>query len=135
MISKQFRYVLFFVRAGDHYPAYMTKQINVVYYDGRVNWAAPIIIKSHCTIDVTSFPFDGQACELKFGPWQYNGNEVTLHGEGTTFSLSLFRLFTHDMTDQGSRVRGQMDMLHCCSFFTLYTQVVFCYPMSETNSK
>ncbi|XP_072023690.1 neuronal acetylcholine receptor subunit alpha-9-like isoform X1 [Amphiura filiformis] len=68
--------------AGDNYHAYMSKQINVVYKDGKINWAAPVIIKSHCTIDVTSFPFDMQACELKFGPWQYSGKEVTLHGEG-----------------------------------------------------
>lgn len=70
----------------------MSKQIVVVKNTGWVNWAAPIIIKSHCTIDVTSFPFDTQMCKLKFGPWQYNGKDVVLRGEGTTIHFFLLPL-------------------------------------------
>ena len=60
----------------------MEKKVNVIYSDGLVNWAAPVIVKSHCQIDVTHFPFDKQDCKLKFGPWQYSGKEVVLDGEG-----------------------------------------------------
>ena len=90
---KKYVYTLFssIFRAGDSYHAYMSKQIVVVKYTGWVNWAAPIIIKSHCTIDVTSFPFDTQMCKLKFGPWQYNGKDVVLKGEGTTIQFFSYR--------------------------------------------
>ena len=65
----------------------MLKKVAVVYYNGLVNWASPIIIKSHCSIDVTNFPFDDQLCEMKFGPWQYSGNEVVINGSGKSIGL------------------------------------------------
>ncbi|XP_022087676.1 neuronal acetylcholine receptor subunit alpha-10-like [Acanthaster planci] len=70
--------------AADNYIPYLTKKICIIYNDGNINWASPVIMKSHCNIDVTHFPFDKQSCELKFGPWQYDGTEVNLTGTGDT---------------------------------------------------
>jgi len=36
----------------------------------------PGIFKSTCKIDITWFPFDDQHCEMKFGSWTYDGNQV-----------------------------------------------------------
>ncbi|VDP15076.1 unnamed protein product [Soboliphyme baturini] len=50
----------------------------VVYYDGRVVWKPPAIYKSFCLIDVTWFPYDSQACVMKFGMWSYGGMFVDM---------------------------------------------------------
>jgi nicotinic acetylcholine receptor len=50
---------------------------NVVISDsGDVLWIPPAIYKSSCTIDVKYFPFDLQECEMKFGSWTFNGDQV-----------------------------------------------------------
>ncbi|VEL38799.1 unnamed protein product [Protopolystoma xenopodis] len=51
----------------------MTK--TTVYHNGTVRWVPPAIYKSSCQIDVEFFPFDIQACSMKFGSWSYNGKE------------------------------------------------------------
>jgi len=43
-----------------------------------VLWIPPAIYKSSCTIDVQYFPFDQQECEMKFGSWTFNGDQVVL---------------------------------------------------------
>lgn len=68
--------------AADSYTPYMDGKVVVVNFTGDVNWASPAIFMSHCRISVTHFPFDRQECELKFGPWQYDGHEVVLEGKG-----------------------------------------------------
>ena len=57
----------------------MSFKPNVVIYDsGRVLWIPPAIYKSSCTIDVEYFPFDQQDCEMKFGSWTFNSEQVIL---------------------------------------------------------
>ncbi|XP_035582323.1 neuronal acetylcholine receptor subunit alpha-9 [Zalophus californianus] len=50
----------------------------VLRYDGLITWDAPAITKSSCVVDVTYFPFDNQQCNLTFGSWTYNGNQVDI---------------------------------------------------------
>ena len=50
----------------------------MIYNDGNVLWIPPAIYKSSCTIDVEYFPFDQQECEMKFGSWTFNGDQVAL---------------------------------------------------------
>ncbi|XP_068182567.1 neuronal acetylcholine receptor subunit alpha-9-II [Antennarius striatus] len=45
-------------------------------YNGEITWDAPAITKSSCVVDVSYFPFDSQECNLTFGSWTYNGNQV-----------------------------------------------------------
>src|SRR6218665_564819 len=47
-------------------------------YIGFVMWIPCTIYKSSCTIDVTYFPFDEQSCEMIFGSWTYNADEVNI---------------------------------------------------------
>lgn len=44
-----------------------------VMYDGTVMWHPMAIYKSTCPVHIKYFPFDKQACHLKFGPWTYDG--------------------------------------------------------------
>ena len=50
----------------------------VVEYDGSVLWIPPAIFMSTCQIDITNFPFDIQACDLKFGSWTYDGFKLDI---------------------------------------------------------
>nr|XP_020480081.1 neuronal acetylcholine receptor subunit alpha-9-II-like [Monopterus albus] len=47
-------------------------------YNGEITWDAPAITKSSCVVDVSYFPFDSQKCNLTFGSWTYNGNQVDI---------------------------------------------------------
>ncbi|ESO11890.1 hypothetical protein HELRODRAFT_71773, partial [Helobdella robusta] len=50
----------------------------VIFHYGSILWIPPAIYKSSCTIDVKYFPFDQQRCEMKFGSWTFNGDQVVL---------------------------------------------------------
>ncbi|XP_010895760.2 neuronal acetylcholine receptor subunit alpha-9-II isoform X2 [Esox lucius] len=50
----------------------------VLRYNGEITWDAPAITKSSCVVDVSYFPFDSQECNLTFGSWTYNGNQVDI---------------------------------------------------------
>jgi len=54
----------------------------LVYYYGTVLWVPCSIYESSCTIDVKYFPFDEQVCEMIFGSWSYNAQEVKLKWYG-----------------------------------------------------
>lgn len=59
-------------------------------YDGKITWDAPAITKSSCVVDVSYFPFDSQQCNLTFGSWTYNGNQVDLINSLDSGDLSDF---------------------------------------------
>nr|XP_006812267.1 PREDICTED: neuronal acetylcholine receptor subunit alpha-9-like [Saccoglossus kowalevskii] len=80
--------VTLYDNADDRYEDYKVNQICVINSDGFINWAAPVIFKTYCKIDVRRFPFDKQECPLKFGPWQHDGTEVEVTGIGNS---SVFR--------------------------------------------
>ncbi|KAJ8385166.1 hypothetical protein AAFF_G00192170 [Aldrovandia affinis] len=50
----------------------------VLRYNGEITWDSPAITKSSCVVDVSYFPFDNQQCNLTFGSWTYNGNQVDI---------------------------------------------------------
>ena len=50
----------------------------MIYNSGDVLWIPPAIYKSSCSINVEYFPFDEQDCEMKFGSWTFNGDQVEL---------------------------------------------------------
>nr|XP_047928862.1 neuronal acetylcholine receptor subunit alpha-9 isoform X2 [Anser cygnoides]XP_047928863.1 neuronal acetylcholine receptor subunit alpha-9 isoform X2 [Anser cygnoides]XP_047928864.1 neuronal acetylcholine receptor subunit alpha-9 isoform X2 [Anser cygnoides]XP_047928865.1 neuronal acetylcholine receptor subunit alpha-9 isoform X2 [Anser cygnoides]XP_047928866.1 neuronal acetylcholine receptor subunit alpha-9 isoform X2 [Anser cygnoides]XP_047928867.1 neuronal acetylcholine receptor subunit len=62
----------------------------VLRYDGKITWDAPAITKSSCVVDVSYFPFDSQQCNLTFGSWTYNGNQVDIINSLDSGDLSDF---------------------------------------------
>ncbi|XP_075215943.1 nicotinic acetylcholine receptor alpha6 isoform X2 [Lycorma delicatula] len=50
----------------------------VVRHNGNCLYVPPGIFKSTCKIDITWFPFDDQNCDMKFGSWTYDGNQLSL---------------------------------------------------------
>lgn len=66
---------LFIVSADEGFDG--TYQTNVVVRNnGSCLYVPPGIFKSTCKIDITWFPFDDQHCDMKFGSWTYDGNQV-----------------------------------------------------------
>ncbi len=64
----------------------------VLYGDGdeeslNVLWIPPAIYKSSCTIDVRYFPFDEQLCEMRFGSWTFDAQQVKLKREKPMVNL------------------------------------------------
>ncbi|XP_014666543.1 PREDICTED: acetylcholine receptor subunit beta-like 1 [Priapulus caudatus] len=68
--------VLFNNADGNYEVSY---KCNVVLFpDGSVLWVPPAIFQSSCTMNVEYFPFDMQKCEMKFGSWTFNKDQVKL---------------------------------------------------------
>lgn len=82
MISCLPFFFLMHSNSADEYKEYLIGKVAVVHHDGSVMWASPGIFITSCIIDVTNFPFDEQKCDMKFGPWQYEGKEVKVTGSG-----------------------------------------------------
>uniref|UniRef100_A0A667X685 Cholinergic receptor nicotinic alpha 9 subunit n=1 Tax=Myripristis murdjan TaxID=586833 RepID=A0A667X685_9TELE len=64
-------------KADDDFSGPMDTNV-VLNYNGEITWDAPAITKSSCVVDVAYFPFDSQKCNLTFGSWTYNGNQVDI---------------------------------------------------------
>ncbi|KAM3866581.1 neuronal acetylcholine receptor subunit alpha-9-II [Diretmus argenteus] len=64
-------------KADDDFSGPMDTNV-VLRYNGEIIWDAPAITKSACVVDVAYFPFDSQECNLTFGSWTYNGNQVDI---------------------------------------------------------
>lgn len=50
----------------------------LVEYDGSVLWVPPGHFKAFCRLNLRSWPFDTQQCNLKFGSWTSHGNQIDL---------------------------------------------------------
>ena len=54
----------------------LTSTNAIVTSAGNVTWLSSAIFKSSCEINVEFFPFDEQACTMKFASWTYDGFQV-----------------------------------------------------------
>jgi len=45
----------------------------LLYPSGELLWVPPVTLKSWCSLNVTTHPYDEQICNLKFGSWTYSG--------------------------------------------------------------
>lgn len=70
----------------------------VVKSNGSCLYVPPGIFKSTCKIDITWFPFDDQNCDMKFGSWTYDGNQV-----------NVIRLIWYDMKKMGIQIQMSND--------------------------
>uniref|UniRef100_A0A665WHI5 Neuronal acetylcholine receptor subunit alpha-9-I-like n=1 Tax=Echeneis naucrates TaxID=173247 RepID=A0A665WHI5_ECHNA len=92
-------------------------------YNGEIIWDSPAITKSTCVVDVSYFPFDWQQCNLTFGSWTYNGNQV---GDLSDFVENV-EWECHGMP----AVRNVM-MYGCCS--DPYTEITYTLLLKRRSS-
>lgn len=72
--------IVLFNNADGNYEASYKPNI-LLYGDepgANVMWIPPAIYKSSCTIDVRYFPFDEQVCDMRFGSWTFDAQQVIL---------------------------------------------------------
>ncbi|KAL4641770.1 hypothetical protein GN956_G10863 [Arapaima gigas] len=69
--------IVLYNKADDDFSGPMDTNV-VLRYNGEITWDSPAITKSSCVVDVSYFPFDSQQCNLTFGSWTYNGNQVDI---------------------------------------------------------
>ncbi|XDV37828.1 hypothetical protein PO909_007367 [Leuciscus waleckii] len=86
----------------------------VLRYNGEITWDAPAITKSSCVVDVSYFPFDSQQCNLTFGSWTYNGNQVDIAMGMDSGDLSDF-VENVEWECHGMPATKNVIMYGCCS--------------------
>merc|ERR1739838_247199 len=57
----------------------------VIDSDGHVRWIPPLVLKTMC--DFTADDKETQTCELKFGSWVYNANQLDLISKISSMDL------------------------------------------------
>ncbi|EDO41763.1 predicted protein, partial [Nematostella vectensis] len=57
---------------------------------GEVLWMNPLILHTSCGMDIAHFPFDNQACELRFGSWSTSLRYMDVHPFEDTANLQYF---------------------------------------------
>ncbi|XP_064597875.1 neuronal acetylcholine receptor subunit beta-3-like [Liolophura sinensis] len=53
----------------------------VIKHNGEITMEAGKVVKTHCEIDMTFYPFDSQSCEIMIGAWVYTTHEVNMTTE------------------------------------------------------
>ncbi|XP_039920706.1 neuronal acetylcholine receptor subunit alpha-9 isoform X3 [Hirundo rustica] len=102
----------------------------VLRYDGKITWDAPAITKSSCVVDVSYFPFDSQQCNLTFGSWTYNGNQVDIINSLDSGDLSDFiEDVEWEIHDSGEKVSLGVTVLLALTVFQLMVAEIM--PPSE----
>lgn len=57
----------------------VTEKVRVLMWNtGWTEWIPPAIFQTSCKIDVTYFPYDQQKCDMQFGSWTFNGDQLKL---------------------------------------------------------
>ncbi|XP_040002548.1 neuronal acetylcholine receptor subunit alpha-9-I [Xiphias gladius] len=100
-------------------------------YNGEIIWDSPAITKSTCVVDVSYFPFDWQQCNLTFGSWTYNGNQVDISLAMDSGDLSDFVENVEWECHGMPAVRNVM-MYGCCS--DPYTEVTYTLLLKRRSS-
>uniref|UniRef100_A0A4W6BU00 Cholinergic receptor nicotinic alpha 9 subunit n=1 Tax=Lates calcarifer TaxID=8187 RepID=A0A4W6BU00_LATCA len=100
-------------------------------YNGEIVWDSPAITKSSCVVDVSYFPFDWQQCNLTFGSWTYNGNQVDISLAMDSGDLSDFVENVEWECHGMPAVRNVM-MYGCCA--DPYTEITYTLLLKRRSS-
>uniref|UniRef100_A0A673CED8 Cholinergic receptor, nicotinic, alpha 9 n=1 Tax=Sphaeramia orbicularis TaxID=375764 RepID=A0A673CED8_9TELE len=100
-------------------------------YNGEIIWDSPAITKSSCVVDVSYFPFDWQQCNLTFGSWTYNGNQVDISLDTDSGDLSDF-VDNVEWECHGMPAVRNVMMYGCCS--DPYTEITYTLLLKRRSS-
>ncbi|XP_044047056.1 neuronal acetylcholine receptor subunit alpha-9-I [Siniperca chuatsi] len=100
-------------------------------YNGEIVWDSPAITKSTCVVDVSYFPFDWQSCNLTFGSWTYNGNQVDISLGMDSGDLSDF-VDNVEWECHGMPAVRNVMMYGCCS--DPYTEITYTLHLKRRSS-
>ncbi|KAM4810077.1 neuronal acetylcholine receptor subunit alpha-9 [Rhinophrynus dorsalis] len=122
--------IVLYNKADDEFSEPVNTNV-VLRYDGKITWDSPAITKSSCVVDVSYFPFDNQQCNLTFGSWTYNGNQVDIVNALDTGDLSDF-VENVEWEMQGMPAVKNVITYGCCS--DPYPDVTFTLILKRRSS-
>ncbi|XP_053310972.1 neuronal acetylcholine receptor subunit alpha-9 [Spea bombifrons] len=122
--------IVLYNKADDEFSEPVNTNV-VLRYDGKITWDSPAITKSSCVVDVSYFPFDDQQCNLTFGSWTYNGNQVDIINALDTGDLSDF-VENVEWEMQGMPAVKNVITYGCCS--EPYPDVTFTLILKRRSS-
>ncbi|XP_041085427.1 neuronal acetylcholine receptor subunit alpha-9-I-like isoform X1 [Polyodon spathula] len=105
--------IVLYNKADDEFSGPVDTNV-VLRYDGQITWDSPAITKSSCVVDVSYFPFDDQQCNLTFGSWTYNGNQIDIDMGMDSGDLSDF-VENVEWEVHGMPAAKNVIMYGCCS--------------------
>ncbi|KAM9331207.1 neuronal acetylcholine receptor subunit alpha-9 [Gastrophryne carolinensis] len=122
--------IVLYNKADDEFSEPVNTNV-VLRYDGKITWDSPAITKSSCVVDVSYFPFDNQQCNLTFGSWTYNGNQVDIINAMDSGDLSDF-VENVEWEMQGMPAVKNVITYGCCS--EPYPDVTFTLILKRRSS-
>ncbi|GFO36506.1 neuronal acetylcholine receptor subunit alpha-10 [Plakobranchus ocellatus] len=84
-----------------------------IQHDGNVKWMIPLMVASACAVDVTYFPYDRQSCEIKFGSWIYDIDQLNIVVDSDQPDLEHYVMNSEYDLENVSLHRGVLDS-SCC---------------------
>ncbi|XP_052798219.1 acetylcholine receptor subunit beta-like [Mya arenaria] len=61
-----------------------------IFSDGNVAWLAPVVFRTHCSVNIAYYPFDKQSCTLIISTWMYGVDELMLYTDGSQINFDLY---------------------------------------------
>jgi len=83
----------------------------VVDADGHVRWIPPLVLKTMC--DFTHSDRDTQTCQLKFGSWVYNANQLDLISKISSMDLEGY-IASQEWDLESARADRHETTYDCC---------------------
>ncbi|XP_066293104.1 neuronal acetylcholine receptor subunit alpha-10-like [Branchiostoma lanceolatum] len=115
---------------------------------GAVSYYQPAIFESACRVNVGSFPFDTQECELEFGSWIYTGNAVDFHNNANDTDQASY-IENEEFVLKSAPLSRRVGYYACCpepyptmvinfylerrSFFYIFNMVLPCIILMALN--
>lgn len=65
----------------------------IIHHNGAMQWTAIAILKTHCNIRVSDFPFDTQECSLKFTSWTHGVHLLKIRTKQSKMDTSMKQTF------------------------------------------
>uniref|UniRef100_A0A3Q4HV75 Neuronal acetylcholine receptor subunit alpha-9-I-like n=1 Tax=Neolamprologus brichardi TaxID=32507 RepID=A0A3Q4HV75_NEOBR len=122
--------IVLYNSADDEFSSSMETNV-VLRNDGQVMWDQPAITKSSCSVDVAFFPFDVQQCDLTFGSWTHNGNQMDLFNALDSADLADF-VPNVEWEVLGMPAKKNVILYGCCS--EPYPDITFSLHLKRRSS-
>lgn len=69
---------------------------------GECTWSGPAQFTVNCEMELNTYPFDKQSCEMRFGSFNYARNKIRINqfktkkNKGGKIEITIFTLISHE---------------------------------------
>ena len=83
--------IVLFNSANQDYSSRRIGQMRpTIHHDGNVTIDCPVLLNTICQVDVLHYPLDRQKCDLVFGSWTHNSDQISVKSMPNMFDLSRY---------------------------------------------